>query len=254
MAHFGYFTVDIFDCPPFRMFSNGDDPRAADILEQRQFEPYSMKLWCGLARAASSILDIGAHTGVYSLAAAALRRDIAIHAFEPNPFSGARLRVNKHLNRFDHIVEHHLAVADEDGVGMVSWKVKDGGQLASGAGLGPPREATWESAPVYVAKLDTLNIEAGALPIMKIDVEGAEFNVFRGMPNFLKARPVVILETFFQEACDYIGAQLQGYAIYLIGEDGRLVPRERLTACDPSAPDRNQLLMPKEREGGLLKL
>src|SRR5262245_20569340 len=96
----GFYTVDLFDCPPFQMFSNGDDPRAIEILEYKSFEPHSMRLWCRLVRDATAILDIGAHTGVYSLAAASLRKDIQIHAFEPNPYAAARLRVHKHLNGF----------------------------------------------------------------------------------------------------------------------------------------------------------
>src|SRR4051812_34182023 len=94
-AFYGYFQVDIFDCPPFAMFTNNDCPRAFNILYQRKFEPGSMALWCRYARSASSILDVGAHVGVYALAAAALRPDLQIHAFEPNPFAAARLRLNK---------------------------------------------------------------------------------------------------------------------------------------------------------------
>src|SRR5687767_9879995 len=91
--YYGYYTADIFECPPFVMFTSNDCPRAWNILYERTFEPQSMKLWCRLAREATGILDIGAHVGVYSLAAAALRKDIDVHAFEPNPYAFARLRL-----------------------------------------------------------------------------------------------------------------------------------------------------------------
>src|SRR5262245_24112087 len=78
--YFGYYPVNIFDCPPFVMFTNDDCPRAYDILYTRRFEPTSMMVWCRLARTASGVIDIGAHVGVYALAAAAIRNDIQIHA------------------------------------------------------------------------------------------------------------------------------------------------------------------------------
>src|SRR4051812_21792583 len=80
--YIGFYEVDIFECPPFVMFTGNDCPRGWDILYERSFEPQSMRIWCRLARTATGILDIGAHVGVYSLAAASLRKDIKIHAFE----------------------------------------------------------------------------------------------------------------------------------------------------------------------------
>ncbi|MHB1204793.1 MAG: hypothetical protein ACYCZX_04435, partial [Rhodospirillaceae bacterium] len=90
MPYFGYFKVDHLDCPPFDLFANGDTMGPDDV---RTYEPFSLKLWCHYARGASSILDIGSHVGIYTMAAAALRKDIPIHAFEPNPYNAARLRV-----------------------------------------------------------------------------------------------------------------------------------------------------------------
>src|SRR4051812_10904245 len=89
--YYGYVTVDIFDCPPFLMFTNNDCPRCDDILFHRRFEPASMKIWCALARTATAIIDVGAQVGVYTMAAAALRSDIPVHAFEPNPYAFTRL-------------------------------------------------------------------------------------------------------------------------------------------------------------------
>src|SRR6185295_692567 len=101
------------------------------------FEPASMRLWCGLARTATGILDIGANVGIYSLAAAALRGDIPIHAFEPNPHAFARLRVNKNRNAFSNIVEHQLALGHLDGRPItLTWRTKPGNPISSGSAIG----------------------------------------------------------------------------------------------------------------------
>lgn len=245
MVFRGFYTVDIFDCDPFQMFTNGDDPIAVYIREAKQFEPCSMKLWCELARRASSILDIGAHVGIYSLVAASIRKDIEIHAFEPNPFNAARLRVNKHLNGFTHIVEHNFALADANGITELSWAVKPNGWLSSGGSLAK-NNVFEERAPVYVKRLDDLGINPGPKPIIKIDVEGAEPNVFRGMPNLLKSRPTIILETFGQSHCDAINPLLTNYKTFHIDESGHLTERPKLLPADPHSKSKNQILLPAE--------
>ena len=133
VAYFGFYTVDCFDCPSFTMFTANDCPRAVDILYHRTFEPMSMKLWCRLASIASGIFDIGAHVGVYSLAAASLRPDLPVHAFEPNPYAYARLRVHKNVNGFLNIVEHRCALGDATGVTQLTWSHKSGLPISSGA-------------------------------------------------------------------------------------------------------------------------
>jgi hypothetical protein len=118
--------------------------------------------------------------------------------------------------------------------------------------LGPERESGWEKATVYVKRLDARNIAPGNAPLIKIDVEGAEYKVFQGMPNFLKSRPTIILETFAPFACDFINSLLPNYRFYLIDEGGRLIERDRLVPADISDLNKNQLLQPKERAPILL--
>jgi len=246
--HFrGFHTVDLFDCPPFQMFTNADDPASVAILEHRNFEPHSMRVWCALVRNATAIIDIGAHVGVYSLAAAALRNDIQIHAFEPNPFTAARLRVNKHVNAFDHIIEHNIALAEAHGVANVTWIIKPRGWLSSGSGLGSERESGWEKAPVYVKPFDSRGIKLGDNAIFKIDVEGGEYNVFKGMMKALQSRPTIILESFSQGNCDFIASHLSDYRFFLIDERGTLIEQDRLISGLLTDDNKNQLLLPKER-------
>ena len=71
IPYFGYFNVDIFDCPDFTMFTNNDCPRSRQILCEKSFENTSMRIWCSLIKSATSTIDIGAHVGVYTLATAA---------------------------------------------------------------------------------------------------------------------------------------------------------------------------------------
>ena len=242
MSFPGIYDVTIFDCPPFQMVSFNDSHRAVEILELGRFEPTSMALWCKLARKASRIIDIGAQEGIYALAAAALRKDVQIDAFEPNPDAYARMAVHKQINGFENITLHREAVAALACVWKISWTVK-GPLISSGGSLSDPREGQ-DSAMCRVARLDRLLAPAD-FALIKIDVEGAEELVLKGMDNHLCRGPDILLETFDQHACDAWNAAIAplGYNVWKIYEtDGRIEPVPRLTPCDRDSRNFNHFL------------
>lgn len=237
---YGFYEADIFECPSFVLFTANDCPRALNIVFDKNFEMMSMRLWCRLARNATGILDIGAHVGVYSLAAAALRKDITIHAFEPNPHAYSRLRMHKIINTFENIADHPCAVGDKNAYVPFSWTVKWVSQISSGGSVGERPGGKAETVATQQIKLDDTKIPSklGARGLIKIDVEGGEVSVFEGMPDVLALKPDIILETFSQKSCDFINARILplGYKVYKIFEDEkRIEPRDRLTPCVPSA-------------------
>lgn len=245
--YFGYYTADIFECPKFIMFTNHDCPRGWDILFNRYFEPQSMKIWCRLARTATGIVDIGAHVGVYSLAAAALRNDIKIHAFEPNPNAYTRLRMHKIVNSFDNIVEHWFAVGDQDGHVHFSWVKKPTLQISSGGGVGQRKGDNIEQIVVPMHKLDGTGLPAmiGARPLVKIDVEGGEVSTIGGLREILALEADIILETFSDASCNAINPILKslGYNVFKIFERaGRIEPVGALTPCSVASGDFNHLI------------
>ena len=236
----GFYTVDLFDCPDFRMFHSNDCPRAVDILDHKSFEPMSMKLWCSLVRGAQTIIDVGAHVGVYSLAAAALRSDIPIYAFEPNPDVFARLALHVNLNEFKNIQPCRWGIGEVDAVILLRWVDKGLGNLSSGSHFGSD-EPGYNVSPVFVRPLDMSHKKAPVA--MKIDVEGAEKSVFKHLS--LVHRPDIILETFSQKNAAYITQQTEklGYRYFLIDEQNmRLIPEPKLIACDKTGTNYNQFL------------
>jgi FkbM family methyltransferase len=245
IPYYGFYEVNLFECPPFVMFTAADCPRAANILYEREFEPASMQIWCRLARTASGILDIGAHVGVYSLAAAALRKDIKIHAFEPNPHAYSRLRIHILVNEFHNVIEHWFAVGNEDGIAPFSWVKKPNQQISSGGGVG--RGAGREEVVVPMRKLDgtMLGPKLGDQGLVKVDVEGGEIVAFQGMSEVIARRPDILLETFNPAACDALNPLLSahGYRAYKVLEKERkLVRQDMLYPCDPNSGNFNQFL------------
>jgi FkbM family methyltransferase len=249
LKHYGFFELGMFECPPFLMFSSNDVPVLQHVLDHGTFEPFSMAMWCRLAASATGIVDIGANVGIYSLAAAKLRPDLCIHAFEPNPYAFARLRVHKHLNNLPNLIEHPVGVNNKTTTTQLTWVVKPHGNISSGAGIGRPEITDMEMALVRVEALDGSGLAStlGPRPLVKIDVEGAEVVVLAGMKEILTLGPDIIIETFHEDACAAINDALfrQGYAVYQILEkERRLVQKPKLTPANPESGthDFNQLL------------
>ena len=243
-AFYGFYLVDGYECPPFVMFSANDTGVYADA----SYEPMAMKVWCRLCCVATGIFDIGSHGGLYSLAAASIRPELQIQAFEPNPYAFARLRLHKAINGCWNIVENRMALSDANGIGRLSWVKRSGLPISAGGSLIARKDnGRYETATTEVCRLDSLETSAkiGKRGLIKIDVEGAEAAAFSGMPSVLAMRPDIIIETFNQARCEQINVQLLalGYRVYSINEETlTLTMQESLRPADKTSRSFNQLL------------
>ncbi len=140
-----------------------------------------------------TVFDVGADIGFFSLLSAGLAGPSGrVEAFEPVAASAEAVRVNAALNDFDNVAVHQLAVGDHAGRETLlvqadhSWS-----HLSDRGEHGNTRERT----PVAVICLDE-QIAAGLLPVphvVKIDVEGSEGAVLRGLSKTLSAHRVTII-------------------------------------------------------------
>jgi FkbM family methyltransferase len=136
------------------------------------------------------IYDVGAFEGLMTLLFASRGRRVI--AFEPNPDAAARIRENLAANHFDHVTLREVAMGDTPGHVTLVYD-----ELMSGGASGDPKAAAAlrESAPrprSVEAQASTIDAEiAAGLPVpdfVKIDVEGMECAVLRGMRNLLSTR------------------------------------------------------------------
>lgn len=125
--------------------------------------------------------DIGANVGFLSVVGAhCVGPQGAVHAFEPLPANVALVRRNASLNGFAQIVVHPIAVGDVTGRAQLVVAAYSGGSAL--AAVEAPPDATGESIEVDISTVDAL-VERGLPPptLVKIDVEGAELLVLKGM-------------------------------------------------------------------------
>jgi len=135
----------------------------------------------------TTVWDIGANLGLYTVFAA--RRGGAVHAFEPDPSFSDRLRRNLQLNGQDATV-HELALSDENGTATLSTDGLEGDSPALSAGSDSERD----SVTVETIRGDDLETTVPDPEVLKIDVEGAETGVLRGLGDRLSGARAVMIE------------------------------------------------------------
>lgn len=174
-------------------------------------------------------VDIGANIGFFSLLMArCVGPTGAVWAFEPIPGTNQRLRQNVAMNHATTITVRNEAIAEDD----TDRTIFGGTEDHSGIAGFRPVEGASQSHAVPVRRL-TSCLPAGTRPrLVKIDVEGAEFLVLRGMHDLLVShQPDLVLEMSEEylpalgssptQICEYLAAF--GYRMYWIDGDA-LVP------------------------------
>ena len=144
-----------------------------------------------------TLVDIGAHDGLLTIPLARLP-DSRVLAFEPLPSAYARLQAALGSDHA-HVTCHHLALGDHAGSITLAMPVLDGVAQEQWASTAKDY-ATHLSARVAVERftvplrrLDDFTL-ADATAI-KLDAEGAEYEILRGArETLLRCRPVLTLE------------------------------------------------------------
>ena len=145
--------------------------------------------------------DIGANLGFFSLLFGRFAGPGGlIYAFEPVPGNADAIDRNARLNGLANVKILRIALCQVDGTEQLLLARHVGGATLQSAGVPPDHTG---SLMVRTAAVDTL-VKNRAIPppnIVKIDVEGAELDVLRGMERVLRTwGPAVIVEVDDQTA------------------------------------------------------
>lgn len=218
--------------------SPGDDPIANRVYwwGLEGYEPETARIWFALARRASTIFDLGAFTGYFSILASLSSPSAQVHAFEPIPELYERLRKNVALNRLSHVTCVPSAAGRVDGPARF-FRGTDAVPSCSSLSrtFAQVHCSSVHEIEVPVVRLDTYASRQGiqTVELLKIDTESTEPDVLAGMPLLLeRSHPHIICEVF---AGDETGRTLEtllepfGYRYYLL-TDGGLQPKAHITA------------------------
>lgn len=178
----------------YKMYLDSRDVgMSGNLLLDGFWEMWLTEAMARIVRPGMTVADVGANLGYFTLLMADLVGEHGhVHAFEPNGALAARLRDSVSINvAVGRTTVHEVALSDGDGGGDIvipKGEPKNGTLVATG---------TWPGAlPVATMRMDAL-AALGDVDVVKIDVEGAEEAVWRGMAGiFARGRPMTIFLEF----------------------------------------------------------
>lgn len=213
--------------------AGADDGVALRFFWNGYYEELSLRTWTQFARRGGVILDIGAHTGAYTLAALSSNPVAQTISFEPYFMNYSRLNMNLRGNGFNPANAYMLGIGERSGV-MPFSVLSDISYLTSGGSIGVRKNASHSN--VQVVALDEFIPQevASKVKLIKIDVEGFEGACLRGMQRLVKScRPVIFFECTNSAASREIQTLLTkfNYEFYMVDEAA-----EQITRVDSLSP------------------
>lgn len=179
------------------------------------YEDFETDLVKKEVRQGDVVIDIGANIGYYTTMFAKLVGNSGkVFAFEPDPTNYELLKKNIDANGFTNVILEQKALSDNHGKMMLNLNNKN----TAGHHLDFKNENSVNSVKVDVLSLDDYfsdkNID---INFIKMDVEGAESNVIKGMPNILKtSKNLKMIVEYNPLAIKQLGLNPENYLDLLI--------------------------------------
>lgn len=222
---------------------------------ERGWEHAVVRWWTECVAYASSVAELGANVGYYAALAGASRPDLRYVAVEPHPVSAVMLRRNLLLNRIENVrVVEAAAVHDDRRVVKLSIPRADHFAAPAGAFVGTASELNEVPAATLAVAAISFRDLAEDVDLVKLDVEGQEYQLLRSAREVLmQNRAVLLIEllddaqllrTLILDICEensYVAAQPMMDAL-------RIIPNVALatTAVHHRMGTRDILLLPAE--------
>ncbi|MCJ8291431.1 MAG: FkbM family methyltransferase [Crocinitomicaceae bacterium] len=169
-------------------------------------------IWMELCGFSTSILDIGANTGIYSMVAKTINQKAKVYAFEPSNHTFKKLVANNEKNKFDISCEQ-IALSNFSGK-QTFFDVPDSNQTS--ASLSPEKLKNWDeyTGEICEYEVETMKISdyierngIEHLDLIKMDIEMHEPEAIEGLGEYLlKFKPIVVIEVISEKVAADLNA------------------------------------------------
>jgi FkbM family methyltransferase len=182
------------------------------LLIRQYFEDAELAACERLATPGSTVIDVGANVGIFTMTLARLVGETGtVIAVDPLPRNCVRLRAHAQMNRHANVRIVELAVGEKAGSVRLNSAIDP-----AFVSIYPDSTAASGSADieVEVRPLDDIWQSMGRpeVSFMKVDVEGSELGVLDGGKELLSAhRPTMLIEVADQERMAAIRSRLDAY-------------------------------------------
>ncbi len=175
----------------------GDD--VGRYLREGWFEFAEQAMWWLYLRPGDNVVDCGAHVGLFTLLASqAVGEYGRVISMEPNPATAALLRKNA-----EGISARNVSIVQAAGAstsGSITLHAGEGRNSAYSSSVADVADAA--SVDVRAVTIDEVLRERGidSIAMLKLDVEGAELDAWRGCAESIKCNRIALAMVEFTEA------------------------------------------------------
>lgn len=196
-------------------------------LGEAGYEPHEIALWRSACRKASSIVEIGANIGYYTIQGAKAAPQARYLAVEAHPLTAQLLRKNLALNGLERVTVEEGAVVGDPTLKSVQISIpfgdNEGVPLGTFVDVGNELK-TEEKALSSVRAIFARDVILGA-DLVKLDIEGMEYGVLSAVKEYIEtAKPTLFIEVLdravrLKEFLEALQVRA-GYSIYAITPGG----------------------------------
>ena len=177
---------------------------ALSISHYGTYEELESKIMEEKIEMGNIVVDVGANIGLHTLNMARIVGNAGqVFAFEPDPSNFEILKKNVMINNYKNIILEQKAVGDKHGRTTLYQSDHPGKHR-----IFPQTEQAKSQVQVELTNLDNYfdSDMIDKINFIKIDVEGLEFSVLKGMKNILKnSKKIKILFEFMPENTMEVG-------------------------------------------------
>lgn len=175
-----------------------DDKDSLELTQKGVYEYEETQLVKKLVKSDSAVLDIGANIGYFTLLMA--RQAKRVYSFEPEPRNFQTLQKNIELNNIKNAKLYNAAVTETSGTSTLYL-------CDSNRGMHRIYQSDWCKEGTTHVKTIRIDDIVDHADFIKIDVEGSELGVLKGMRKLLKERKSTVLMEFHPPSIIEYGAQ-----------------------------------------------
>jgi len=203
-----------------------DNSVSEPMIRDREYEPEVTRVLRSLIEPGMTVVDIGANIGYFTaLCATIVGKSGRVIAVEPNSENCRLILKTIEINRLHNVELLPVAFAENN-----SWSYFVN-HLGSNGSLAAPEAGDiiggWGQ---IVPLLRGDDLISGSIDVIKLDVEGAEARVVRGMADIIeRCRPIIVTEVSEEmlrrvsecTLADYLGWFTErNYSLFLISKSG----------------------------------
>jgi FkbM family methyltransferase len=199
----------------FKLHPAGDPWVSGVIARNEVFDPHIMALLRATLESEDVLVDVGAHIGWFSVIGSKLAGHVV--AMEPDPDNWRYLRTNLRINGSKNVTAYQVAAGETNGHTRLyrSFEHRGDHQLSV---VGDRKDF----AKVRVRSVDSVLAEVGIRATwVKLDTQGSEAAILRGMRRTLDCRPRLVLE-FWPQGLQRCGASADDLIDLLAAVDGEV--------------------------------